>query len=154
MDVKNTAEGNKSYAAEVVLYSIVLAKWLAIEGLTGDYFVSDECFLWTHQERPALNALQPGAPLEVKFETVITTLEQVEFAVIAPSVVKFLTQDLLRVLDTAAASGWQAIDYHVCGLCSNCDWLGYERWLSVKDKKLYDANPSWYCRRAAKDVAA
>ena len=130
VDVKNTAEGNKSYAAEVVLYSIVLANWLAEEGLQNDYFVSDECFLWTHQEKPALDQLiaNPGAVTpEELFQVVLDTLEPVEFSVIAPSVVRFLTQDVLRVLDQAATHGWNSIDIHVGGLCSSCDWLGYDR---------------------------
>lgn len=152
VDVKNTAEGNKSYAAEVVLYSIVLANWLEEQGLQNDYFVSDECFLWTHQEKPALDALlanQAGATIEQKFQVILDTLERVEFSVVAPSVVRFLTQDVLRVLDQAAAHDWTTIDYHVGGLCSNCDWLGFERWLSSDDKTRLQAHPDWYCKPAA-----
>lgn len=152
VDVKNTAEGNKSYAAEVVLYSIVLANWLEYKGLQNKYFVSDECFLWTHQEKPALDALlanQAGATTEQKFKVILDTLERVEFSVVAPSVVRFLTQDVLRVLDQAATHGWTTIDYHVCGLCSNCDWLGFERWLSSDDKTRLQAHPDWYCKPAA-----
>jgi hypothetical protein len=152
VDVKNTAEGNKSYAAEVVLYSIVLANWLEEKGLQNAYFVSDECFLWTHQEKPALDVLlanQAAATTEQKFQVILDTLEKVEFSVIAPSVVRFLTQDVLRVLDLAAANGWTAIDYHVGALCSNCDWLGYERWLSGDDKAKLQVHPDWYCKPAA-----
>ncbi|UYZ60206.1 DEAD/DEAH box helicase [Hymenobacter latericus] len=152
VDVKNTAEGNKSYAAEVVLYSIVLANWLEENGLQNDYFVSDECFLWTHQEKPALDALlasHAGVTTEQKFQVILDTLEKVEFSVVAPSVVRFLKQDVLRVLDQAAAHGWTTIDYHVCGLCSNCDWLGYERWLTGDDKTKLQAHPDWYCKPAA-----
>jgi hypothetical protein len=150
VDVKNTAEGNKSYAAEVVLYSIVLAKWLAMKGMQANYFVSDECFLWTHNEKSAITALPATATIDDKVNAVLTTLEKVEFAVIAPSVVKFFTEDLLRVINKANAEGWQAIDYHVGPLCSNCDWLGYERWLSTADSLVFKANEGWYCKPAAK----
>ena len=150
VDVKNTAEGNKSYAAEVVLYSIVLSKWLAMNGLLGDFFVSDECFLWTHNEKSAITALPATATAGDKVNTLLATLEKVEFAVIAPSVVKFFTEDLLRVINKANVEGWQAIEIHVGPLCSNCDWLGYERWLSTADSAIFKANEGWYCKPAAK----
>jgi hypothetical protein len=149
VDVKNTTEGNKSYAAEVVLYSIFLAKWLQNSAFATTHFVSDECFLWTHNEKSALTSLPAGASLDDKLKALITTLERVEFAVIAPSVVKFFKEDILRVVSHGMSMGWQTIDYHVGPKCSNCDWLGFERWLSSDDKNLFAANPNWYCKPGA-----
>ncbi len=149
VDIKNTLEGNKSYAAEVVLYSIFLAKWLSKSIFATQFFVSDECFLWTHNEKSALTALPPGATLAAKVDALIASLEPVEFAVIAPSVVKFFKEDILRVVGIAGAAGWQATDFHVGPRCSNCDWLGFDRWLSAADKSLLAANPTWYCKPGA-----
>lgn len=149
VDIKNTMEGNKSYAAEVVLYSIFLAKWLQESRFADQFFVSDECFLWTHNEKQALAGLPPGASIDDKVAALIQSLERVEFAVIAPSVVKFFKEDIPRVVSQATAYGWQATDFHVGPKCSNCDWLGFDRWLSAADKALLAANPTWYCRPGA-----
>ncbi|SPA10668.1 Superfamily I DNA/RNA helicase [Cupriavidus taiwanensis] len=149
VDVKNTLEGNKSYAAEVVVYSIFLAKWLETSAFSDRFFVSDECFLWTHNEKSALAGLPATATLPVKIEAVISTLEKVEFAVVAPSVVKFFKEDIPRVMGIGELFGWQSTDYHVGPKCSNCDWLGFDRWLSTSDKAIFNANQDWYCRPSA-----
>lgn len=149
VDIKNTLEGNKSYAAEVVLYSIFLAKWLEKSSFASQFFVSDECFLWTHNEKVALSSLPAGASLSSKLDALISSLELVEFAVIAPSVVKFFKEDIPRTVAIGVTSGWQATDFHVGPRCSNCDWLGFDRWLSSADKALLAANPTWYCRPGA-----
>lgn len=149
VDIKNTMEGNKSYAAEVVLYSIFLAKWLEKSGCTPQFFVSDECFLWTHNEKGALSSLPAGASLSSKIDALINSLELVEFAVIAPSVVKFFKEDIPRIAAIGSASGWQSTDFHVGPKCSNCDWLGFDKWLSSADKALLAANPTWYCHPGA-----
>lgn len=149
VDIKNTLEGNKSYAAEVVLYSIILAKWLEKSPFAEQYFVSDECFLWTHDETGALSAIAAGSTLSDKVSTLIAALEQVEFPVIAPSLVKFFKDDIPRVVLVGDTLGWQATDYHVGPKCSNCDWLGFDKWLSSDDKALLNANPDWYCRPCA-----
>lgn len=149
VDVKNTLEGNKSYAAEVVLYSIFLSKWLSKSVFANQFFVSDECFLWTHNEKSALTGLPSGATVSTKVDALIESLEPVEFAVIAPSVVKFFKEDITRVVGVALAAGWQGTDFHVGPKCSNCDWLGFDRWLSGPDKALLAANPNWYCKPGA-----
>jgi hypothetical protein len=41
IDLKNVAEGNSSYAAEVCLYALVLANWLEHNGLQDQYYVSE-----------------------------------------------------------------------------------------------------------------
>lgn len=46
IDVKNSEHGNPSYAAEVVMYSLVLANWLAFHGLDNKYVVTNQCALW------------------------------------------------------------------------------------------------------------
>ena len=41
IDLKNVAEGNASYAAEVCLYAVVLSNWLEHNGLKDKYYVSE-----------------------------------------------------------------------------------------------------------------
>lgn len=149
IDLKNTIESNRSYAAEVVLYSIVLAKWLVHEGLQSRFFISDECFLWTTREKAAFAALPATASVPIKVAALVSALERLEVPVIAPSVVKFFKEDIPRVMLLAAKGGWKATEYHVGPRCSSCDWLGYERWLNATDKAYVAAHPGWYCRQTA-----
>lgn len=152
VDVKNTLEGNKSYAAEVVLYSLVLARWLqnSPAGLAKHFFVSDECFIWTHGEKEAFDALPAGSTTADKVNALLAAFEKVHFSVIAPSVVKFFKEDIPRIVAAAGPQrDWSALDFHVCPTCSNCDWLGFERWLSKEDQALVQHNPTWYCKSVA-----
>jgi hypothetical protein len=150
VDVKNTLEGNKSYAAEVVLYTLVLARWLQNAGLTKQFFVSDECFIWTHGEKEAFDALPAGSATTAKVDALLAAFEKVHFSVIAPSVIKFFKEDIPRIVTAAGPNrDWSALDYHVCPTCSNCDWLGFERWLTKEDQALVKAEPDWYCKPLA-----
>ncbi len=150
VDVKNTLEGNKSYAAEVVLYTLTLARWLQNAGLTNQFFVSDECFIWTHGEKEAFDALPAGSPTTAKVDALLSAFEKVHFSVIAPSVIKFFKEDIPRIVTAAGpARDWSALDFHVCPTCSNCDWLGFERWLTKEDQALVRAEPDWYCKPLA-----
>lgn len=152
VDVKNTLEGNKSYAAEVVLYSLVLSRWLlnSPAGLSKQFFVSDECFIWTHGEKAAFDALPASSPTVAKVNALLDAFEKVHFSVIAPSVVKFFKEDIPRIVAAAGPQrDWSALDFHVCPTCSNCDWLGFERWLSKDDQALVKAQPTWYCKPVA-----
>jgi hypothetical protein len=149
VDIKNTLEGNKSYAAEVVLYAIVLSTWLREHKLESNFFVSDECFLWTNRENAALAGIGPGASVSAKLDALLSGLEPIVFPVVAPAVIKFFKEDLPRVVSHGTNSGWATIGYHVGPKCSNCDWLGFDRWLSAKDKVIFNANKNWYCQPAA-----
>lgn len=146
VDIKNTLEGNRSYAAEVVFYAMVLARWIIDQGLNQQFFVSDECFLWTHKEGSALDGLPPTATIGDKLNHLLAAMERVEYAVIAPSVVRFFKEDLPRVIAQGNAHGWQSVDYHVGPRCGSCDWLGYDRWLTTDDRNnLVGPHPDWYC---------
>lgn len=152
VDVKNTLEGNKSYAAEVVLYTLVLARWLqnSTGGLNKKFFVSDECFIWTHSEKEAFDALPTGSAPAAKVDALLAAFEKVHFSVIAPSVIKFFKEDIPRIVAAAGPQrDWSALDFHVCPTCSNCDWLGFERWLTKDDQTLVQQHPTWYCKPLA-----
>jgi len=152
VDVKNTLEGNKSYAAEVVLYTLVLARWLqnSPAGLNKKFFVSDECFIWTHGEKEAFDALPAGSTPAAKVDALLAAFEKVHFSVIAPSVIKFFKEDIPMIVAAAGPQrDWSALDFHVCPTCSNCDWLGFERWLTKDDQTLVQQHPTWYCKPVA-----
>jgi hypothetical protein len=59
IDLKNVTEANASYAAEVCLYALFLANWLAADttGLKQRYFVSDKVYLWQHVEMPTFEKM-------------------------------------------------------------------------------------------------
>ncbi len=47
IDVKHARDPNPSYSAEVVLYAVMLANWLAERGLNDHFLVRTETYLWT-----------------------------------------------------------------------------------------------------------
>ena len=155
IDLKNVAEGNSSYAAEVCLYALVLANWLIQMGLQDKYYVSERTYLWTTPflaEFEALYKHSPTAPKGDLIKALMTDLqrEEVDFLQFVPSVKKFFAQDVPRVVKLGDSSGWQAVDIHVGSRCNACDWLGNKNWLSPSDLKIFNANPDNYCVPSAK----
>lgn len=155
IDLKNVAEGNASYAAEVCLYAVVLSNWLEHNGLKDKYYVSEKTYLWTTpflSEFEAMFKAGPTTPKPVLIAALMRDLgrEAVDFLQFVPSVKKFFAQDVPRVVQRGDTLGWQAVDIHVGSRCNACDWLGNRDWLSPADQKFYDANPSHYCVPAAK----
>lgn len=150
IDLKNVAEGNASYAAEVCLYAVVLANWLSHYGLSGKYYISEKIYLWTTPFLAEFEELFKTAPTTPK-PALIAALrrdlerEAVDFLQFVPSVKKFFAQDVPRVVKCGDTLGWQVVDIHVGSRCNACDWLGNRDWLSPVDQALYDANPNHYC---------
>src|SRR5690606_18549289 len=66
IDLKNVAEGNSSYAAEVCLYALVLANWLVHKGLQDTYYVSERTYLWTTPFLAEFEALYKHSPTAPK----------------------------------------------------------------------------------------
>ena len=152
IDLKNIAEANASYSAEVCLYAFFLANWLAAEGppLTEQYFVSDRVYLWRHVEMPKFTkamAMTVGGDPQQRLAALLEDLEDglVDYLVYMPSVRKFFVEDVPRVVQQGDSEGWNSLDYHVNPRCSSCDWLGNEAWLSPADKRAFEANPEHYC---------
>lgn len=150
IDLKNVTEGNASYAAEVCLYAVVLANWLSHHGLAGKYYISEKIYLWTTPFLTEFEGLFKSVPTSPK-PALIAALrkdlerEAVDFLQFVPSVKKFFSQDVPRVVKCGDTLGWQAVDIHVGSRCNACDWLGNRDWLSPVDQALYDANPNYYC---------
>ena len=152
IDLKNIAEANASYSAEVCLYAFFLANWLAAEGpsLAMRYFVSDRVYLWRHVEMPKFTKVmstKAGGDPQRRFTALLEDLEDglVNYLVFMPSVRKFFVEDVPRVVQKGDSEGWNSVEYHVNPRCGSCDWLGNKFWLSPDDKKVFDANPEHYC---------
>lgn len=155
IDLKNVAEGNASYAAEVCLYAVALANWLDCHGLKNKFFVSEKIFLWTTSVLNEFEGLLKSAPTTPKPGLIAALMrdlgrEAVDFLQFVPSVKKFFAEDVPRVVYRGDSLGWQAVDIHVGSRCNACDWLGNRDWLSPPDQAFYDANPNHYCVPAAK----
>ena len=154
IDLKNVAEGNASYAAEVCPYAVFLSNWLAHKKLEAEFYVSELTYLWTtpHLESfDALHKTSPTAPKEKLIAALMRDLEResVDFVQFIPSVRKFFADDVPRVIKLGDSQGWAAVDYHVTSRCGACDWLGNRDWLSPADIPIFDANPERYCVPAA-----
>lgn len=156
IDLKNVTEANASYAAEVCLYALFLANWLAADttGLNKRYFVSDKVYLWQHVEMPNFEKMlqvKEGAVASKRIAALLTDLQDglVEFLIYMPSVRKFFKEDVPRVVALGDSKGWAAVDYHVNPKCGACDFLGHKDWLWGDDLKQFDAHPDHYCLPAA-----
>lgn len=157
IDVKHTSEANPSYSAEVALYAIFLANWIADQGMQNKYFVTIRSYLWTRfkQGQSALDALMAGTPTATPvqyLDALVADSEDANLRFYLPTVLHFFREDLLRVITIgdASANGWQDLEWHVDGRCSSCDWLGHEKWANPKDKAKIAAQPTHYCYPAAK----
>jgi hypothetical protein len=156
IDLKNITEANASYSAEVCLYAIFLSNWLHSIGKQYKelFFVSERIYLWRHVEMPRftkMRSTKDGRDPTLRLLALMEDLKEglVKPLIYMPSVRKFFSEDLPRVLSTGDAHGWSAVDYHVNSRCSSCDWLGNRLWLSTNDKKAFDAHPEHYCSRNA-----
>ena len=154
IDLKNVAEGNASYAAEVCLYAVFLANWLVFKKLDSRFYVTERTYLWTTPHLPTLETLHKTNPTASKEKLIAALMsdlerESVDFVQFIPSVRKFFTDDVPRVIKLGDSKGWAAVEYHVTGRCGACDWLGNRDWLSPADTPIFDANPERYCVPAA-----
>lgn len=152
-DIKHAGEANSSYSAEVALYAVLLANWLELEGLSGEFFVSAQMGLWTRaKETSAIAALMeenPAATIPERVAAFLQDWEWVDFETYFQTVEHFFHNDLPRVL---AETDWRQLDWHVDSRCSNCDFLGHVPWLNREDRERVAANPDHYCISAAQGV--
>lgn len=156
VDLKNIAEANATYSAEVCLYAIFIANWLRSQGgeLAKRFFVSDRVYLWRHVEMPRFTEVRSsreGQDHSKRLAALRADLEDglVLFLIYMPAVRKFFANDLPRVLVKGDLDGWNSVDFHVNPRCSSCDWLGNRAWLSPEDGKHFDRHPEHYCSQNA-----
>ena len=126
IDMKATEHINTSYAAEVVLYSMVLAAWLEQRTLDEKFVVSAMPAIWVQGLYKSLKLPKATSPLAERIQWVNDQLESADGQLYVPPVQKFLCDDVPRVL---ATTDWRHdLDWGVAPTCAQCDWLGYPAW--------------------------
>lgn len=155
-DIKHTSEANPSYCSEIAMYALMLANWLHHHPvLSGRYYVTTNAFLWTRfrQDDSELDRLEQagGATIAQLLAALVADSEDANLHFYLATVRRFF-EDVVRVIRVgdAAPLAWQTLEWHVCGTCANCDWLGDKRHLGQTQRAVVDANPQHYCMPAAR----
>lgn len=155
VDIKHAAQANPSYEAEVVLYGIFLANWLLERKLNTRFFVSAQLSLWTGGGA-TLDALQQALDDGLDDPLELLTAARNEFSPInvpiyVQAVRRFFSEKLPSIICNGAQN-WQTLDWYVGPACASCDWLGYDGWLSPKDRAKVSAHPNHYCYFRARET--
>lgn len=158
LDVKHTAEANPSYCSEIAMYAVMLANWLrARPELANRFFVSLDARLWTrhNQVDSELDKLEHrgGASHQSLVDALMTDSEDAQLRFYLPTIRSFYSE-VARVVQVGQApgQGWQALDWHISGSCSACDWLGDKRHMGPAHRGVVDANPAHYCMPLAEST--
>lgn len=158
LDVKHTAEANPSYCSEIAMYAVMLANWLrARPQLASRFFVSLDARLWTrhNQVDSELDKLQRrgGATQQQLLDALMADSEDAQLRFYLPTIRSFYI-DVARVvrLGQTPGQGWPALDWHISGSCSACDWLGDKRHMGPAHRGLVDGNPEHYCMPLAEST--
>lgn len=155
-DIKHTSEANPSYCAEIAMYALMMSNWLHQHPvLSTRYYVTTKAFLWTRfkQGDSELNQLEQagGATTVQLLEALENDSEDANLDYYLATVRRFY-EDVVRVIreSDVAPDAWTNLEWHVCGTCSNCDWLGDKRHLSQSQRDKVDAMPGHYCMPEAR----
>lgn len=158
LDVKHTSEANPSYCSELAMYAVMLSNWLRFfPNLADRFFVSLDARLWTrhNQVDSKLDRLEQlgGATLQQLLDALMADSEDAQLRFYLSAIRRFFA-DVARVvrIGSTPGQGWQALEWHVSGSCSACDWLGDKRHMSPSDRAVVDANRSHYCMPLAEDT--
>lgn len=149
LDVKHTAEANPSYCSEIALYAVMLSNWLqARPQLSARFFVSLDAKLWTrhNQVDSDLDKLerQGLATQDSLLQALMSDSEDAQLRFYLPTIRSFFT-DVARSVRVGQGQGWQALDWHISGSCSACDWLGDKRHMGSVHQATVNNNPGHYC---------
>jgi len=157
-DIKHTSESNPSYCAEIAMYCLMLANWLASDpSLSSKYYVSANAYLWTlkKQGNSAIDSLdgQQGISITDYANALIEDSEVAYLRYYLATVRQFF-EDIARVIriGDASSDAWKSLDWHVVSSCANCDWLGDKRHLGSGQQSVIDANRGGYCITTASDT--
>jgi len=155
-DIKHTSEANPSYCAEIAMYALMLANWLHQHPtLRGRFFVTANAYLWTRfkQGDSELDRLDQagGATTAQLLDSLVADAEDANLHFYLATVRRFY-EDVTRVIRAGdvAPNAWADLEWHVCGTCSNCDWLGDKRHLSQSQRATVDTHPEHYCMPKAR----
>lgn len=151
LDVKHTSESNPSYCSEIAMYAVMLANWLqARTDLASRFFVSLDARLWTrhNQVDSELDKTEArgGATQQSLLDALMADSEDAQLRFYLPTIRSFFI-DVARVVRTGRTPGhgWQALEWHISGSCSACDWLGDRRHMGPAHRGVVDGNPNNYC---------
>jgi hypothetical protein len=155
IDVKHTSEANPSYLAEIALYALMMANWIASQpDLAQRFYVALSAKLWTRfkQGDSRIDELEQrgGATVVQLFAALNEDCEDANLRFYLAAVRRFF-EDVARVVRVGDASptGWANLEWHVASTCSNCDWLGDTRHVAAADRPLLVQHPDHYCMPAA-----
>ncbi|HEK1214092.1 TPA: AAA family ATPase [Pseudomonas aeruginosa] len=158
LDIKHTAEANPSYCSEIAMYTVMLANWLqAKPQLASRFFVSLDARLWTrhNQVGSELDKVESrgGATQQELLDALIVDSEDAQLRFYLPTIRSFFT-DVARVMriGQTPGQGWQALEWHISGSCSACDWLGDRRHMGPAHRGVVDRNPGHYCMPLAEST--
>lgn len=158
LDVKHTAEANPSYCSEIAMYAVMLANWLhARPQLASRFFVSLDARLWTrhNQVDSELDKVEArgGATQQELINALMTDSEDAQLRFYLPTIRSFFI-DVARVVSVGQTQGqgWQALEWHITGSCSACDWLGDRRHMGPAHRSIVDGNPTHYCMPLAEST--
>lgn len=151
-DAKHASEPNPSYEAEAVLYAVILANWLAANGLAGRYAVDASPRLWTRgaDVDAIMSDLHPADP-RARLGDLERALEEVNVGVHAQELRRFVSSRMPSILARGKALGWKALGWHVSAACSGCEWLGNKDWLTPEQRKIYETREHDYCFKRAQE---
>lgn len=151
LDVKHTAEANPSYCSEIAMYAVMLANWLrARPQLASRFFVSLDARLWTRHKQVDSELdkreRRGGATQRELLDALMADSEDAQLRFYLPTIRSFYV-DVARVVRVGQTpgQGWQALDWHISGSCSACDWLGDKRHMGPTHRGVVDGNPGHYC---------
>jgi len=157
-DVKHTSESNPSYCSEIAMYAVMLANWLqARPQLACRFFVSLDARLWTRHNQVDSNLdkaeAQAGTTQQALLDALIADSEDAQLRFYLPTIRSFFN-DVARVvrMGKTPGQGWQALDWHISGSCSACDWLGDRRHMGQAHRNVVDVNPGHYCMPLAEST--
>ncbi|WP_205584293.1 hypothetical protein, partial [Pseudomonas aeruginosa] len=87
-----------------------------------------------------------GATQQELLDALIVDSEDAQLRFYLPTIRSFFT-DVARVMriGQTPGQGWQALEWHISGSCSACDWLGDRRHMGPAHRGVVDGNPGHYC---------
>lgn len=158
LDVKHTSEANPSYCSEIAMYAVMLSNWLrARPALAARFFVSLDAKLWTrhNQVDSELDSLERrgGGTQQQLLDALMADSEDAQLRFYLPTIRSFFI-DVARVvrMGQTPGQGWQALEWHISGSCSACDWLGDRRHMGPAHRGVVDGNPGHYCMPFAESI--
>ncbi|MEW6420221.1 MAG: AAA domain-containing protein [Deinococcota bacterium] len=149
VDIKLASEPGANYFGEVAYYSVILASALEAWGLHDRFVVLPQAALWpgSYDNSAVVGLAREGAeigmafPPEELFEALHKDFEEIDIELFTPRIVRFLREDLPRVL----AAGLDEAAWHPSYNCMGCEFYGHD-W---KDAQGTATSRSDHCKQLA-----